>query len=168
MGTVFALILTSIFGAAQAQLTPPLPAEMKAIDVLFGERAGTMKMTMPGSTEPMDVPTIVSCKTYGLYQDTTYTMDMGAMGKFSGYMFLTWNAADKCYKSWGFDSNVNEPRTEKGTWDGKKLVLVSDPQGGMITRITFEPKSTNEVFLLLKMKNGEKFDKMGEVVYKRK
>ena len=155
--------------STHAQLSAPLPDEMKSLEGLIGEWTGTMKMApMPGSTETMDVATTVSVKMHGVFQETIYVMDLGPLGKLTGHMFLTWDSTDKSYKSWSFDDNANTPRTEKGTWDGKRLVMTSDPHGGMVSRITFEPRSKDEVYFLVEMKNGEKFEKMGDVVYKRK
>jgi hypothetical protein len=165
---LLACVLLSALTTANSQVASPVPPEVKALDGLVGEWDGVMKATFPGTSEPIDVPTHVSVKLFGQYQETVYTMNMPGGMKFTGHMFLTYDSAAKNYRSWGFDDEVNEPREETGTWDGKKLVMTSKPQGGMVTRTTFEPKSKDEVAFLLEIKQGDAFTKIGEVVYKRK
>jgi len=165
------LILLALLPLASIAFSQPaaqIPNEIKALDGLIGEWDGVMKATFPGSTEPMNVPTHVSVKLFGAYQETIYTMSMPGGPKFTGHMFLTYDATAKSYRSWGFDDEANEPREETGTWDGKKLVMTSKSQGGMVTRTTFEPKSKNEVAFTLEVKEDDKFTKIGEVVYKRR
>lgn len=161
-------LLLSFWRAALGQFTMPIPEELKKLESLNGSWVGTMKMKMPGQTEEMEVPTTVETKFYGQYQETIYVMNMGAEMKYSGHIFLTWDSGAKHYKSWGFDDSVGEPRTETGSFDGKKLIMTSAPQGGMISRTTYEIKSKDEVNFTIELKNGDKFEKMGEVVFKRK
>lgn len=161
-------LMCSAAGFSHAQMTPPLPEQMKTLSVFLGDWSGDMKMMMPGATEAMNVPTVVKVTMHGVFQEMIYTLDMGEMGKFTGHTFVTWDEASKSYKGWGFDENAPEPRIDKGAWDGKRLVLTSEPHGGMVSRVSFEPKGKDEMMFLLEMKNGEKFEKMGEATYKRK
>lgn len=160
-------VLVCVTGAhAQAMVAEP-PAEMKAIAGLLGEWEGVMKMTPPGTTESMDIKTVVSVKSFGAYQETVFTMDMPGDQKYTGHQFLTYDPASKMYKSWGFDDSVNEPLTSTGTWDGKKLAMTGE-QGGMVTRITFEPKSKSDVGCKIEMKTGDTYVTLGECTYHRK
>lgn len=152
---------------AQAE-SVPLSEEVQALSGLLGEWEGVMKMTIPGTSDPIDLKSTVSVKLYGPYQETIYTMEMPGAPKFTGHQFLTYDSANKTYRSWGFDDNTNEPREESGTWDGKKLVMTSKPHGGTVTRTTFQPKGKNEISFLLEMKQGEEFVKLGDCIFKRK
>ena len=150
-----------------AQVTVPIPAEMKALSYLVGEWQGTMSMQMPGAPKPQAVKSTVSVKVFGAYQETVYTMEMPGMGKFTGHSFTKWDPEAKAYKSWTFDDMADAPREETGTFDGKKLVMLSAPQGGMVTRISYENKGKDAVGFLIEMKSGDSFAKLGECLYKR-
>ena len=165
--TLSILALIPLFSAVFGQATG-VPPEVKVLEGMTGEWDGIMKATFPDSPDPIDVPSHVSVKLFGSYQETVYTMNMPEGAKFTGHMFLTYDANAKSYRSWGFDDQANEPREETGTWDGKKLVMTSKPQGGMVTRTTFEPKTKDEVYFVLEVKNGDNFMKIVDVVYKRK
>lgn len=153
---------------APAQVKVPMPTEMKQLSYLVGDWEGTMTMNLPGAAQPIQVPSTVSVKEFGAYQETVYTLDMPGMTRFTGHSFLKWNAADKMYQSWTFDDMADEPREETGTFNGKALVMISKPQGGMVTRISYGMKSKNEVSFMIEMKSGEAFTKLGECNYKRK
>ncbi len=161
----FLLVAASL---TQAQMTVPMPAEMKALSFLMGEWEGTMKMTLPGATQVMDVKSTVSVKEFGAYQETVYTMEMPGMSKFTGKSFLRWNPTTKQYQSWTYDTAADEPREETGTLTGNTLTMVSRPQGGMVTRIAYSKGTKDTVNFLIEMKSGDKFEKLGDCVYTRK
>lgn len=164
---LFSVLPTLLFASiCCAQIEPT--TGLKSLDFMLGDWEGIVKITMPGSSDAVDVPTTVTVKPYGPFQETVYTMDMPGMGPFTSHMFLSYDEDSKRFQSWTFDNNANVPRLEKGSFDGKKLVMTSEPHGGMVTRITFEKKAATEIGFLLEMKNGDAFLKMGEGVYKKK
>ncbi|MBS1724327.1 MAG: DUF1579 family protein [Armatimonadetes bacterium] len=168
MKAVFTIICAlSVGSVAWGQELAAVPKELKDLSGLVGEWQGELAMTIPGMSDPIKMTSTVSVKVFGQYQETVYTMDAPGMGKFTGHQFLTWDENAKGYKSWNFDDQSPAPRMETGSWDGKKLVM-SGEQGGMTSRVTFEPRGKDVVHFLLEMKQGDSFVKLGETDYKRK
>lgn len=142
--------------------------EMTALAWLIGEWKGDVSMTVPGASEKMSMTCNVSVKWYGPYQETVYTMEMPGMPKFTGHEFLTFDLESKTYKGWAFDDNVNVPREESGSLEGKKFSLLSKAHGGMVTRTTFENKGEDSVGFLIELQQDQGFMKLGEATFKRK
>lgn len=104
--------LAGLTGCDQPQMSmqdmqpPPRPAELDRLEPMVGEWDTEMTMTMPGSDKPMTSKGSSSIK-WGL--DKNYLVehvqgDMGEMGKFQGMSVMSYDAKDKVYRMWWFDS----------------------------------------------------------------
>jgi hypothetical protein len=146
----------------------PAP-EMKKLDVFLGDWAGKFKFLMPGMPEG-EVDSTVKEEKYlgGMYHKTIYTVAIPGFGSLEGHAILGYDPVDKKFKSWTFDNMANVPREETGNFEGGKLVMISKPHGGTVTRATYEPRGKDEMFFTIEVQTGEEWSKVGECLYKKK
>lgn len=151
-----------------AQMTGP-PPEMKKLDAFVGEWTGTFKFTMEGMPATEGPSTVKEEKVLGgMYHRTVYSVVLPGLPALEGHSMLGYDTGEKKYKSWTFDNQAYSPREESGTFDGAKLVMISKPQGGFVSRVTYTPNGANEMHFLLEFQAGDKWTKAGECNFKRK
>lgn len=155
---------------ALSQLPPFQPApEMKLIAGFLGEWSGDFKLTAPGAP-PTTMPAHVKEELYGggVWHKTYYTMKAGNQVAFEGTSFMTWDATKKKFKTYTFETGASEPRIEWGTFDGKKLINISEPHGGMVSRTTFEFVGADTLKFKIEFQDGDQWMTVGECTFKKK
>ena len=162
------LIVAALFPAPMSAQTPGAPPEMKKLESMFGTWAGKIKFIGDGfPPEPSETSMKVEPVLGGMYQKIVYTVSMPGV-TLEGHSMIGFDPTEKKYKSWTFDNMAFSPREESGTLDGSKLVMVSEPQGGLVTRVTFDTSTKDVMQFTIEMKEGEKWTKVGECAYSRK
>lgn len=169
------LSLTSWAGQDSKSQTPfAAPVEVKKLDFLAGNWSAEQKTYMPGSNTAQTSPASVRCQwiLQGRFLSYRYQTSFPGMGDYQGQLLFTYDPEAKTYRSWWFDSMSAQVSASEGNFEGSKLIMVSKPEevpgmGIVSMRTTFEPKPNKEVYFLLEMKMGEKWEKMLEADFKR-
>ncbi len=167
-----ALLVLGAFASVRpvlAQGMPKPPPEMKKLDIFLGEWSGKTSFHAPGQPA-MSVDSTMKSDAFagGMYLRTVYAMDIPGVGKMEGTVLAFWDAEARQYRCYTFENAAPTPREESGTFAGNKLVLVSKPHGGTVTRSTFDFKSDREVLFTVEIKQGEKWVKAGRGLYTKK
>lgn len=157
---------------SQSSFAPPV--EVKKLDFLAGSWSADQKVYMPGSTTAQTSSALVQCQwvLLGRFLSYRYQTSFPGMGDFQGQMLFTYDPETKSYRSWWFDSMSSQVSESEGNFEGSKLIMVSKPEevpgmGLTSMRTTFELKPGKEVYFLLEMKTGEKWEKMLEADFNK-
>ncbi len=148
---------------AQAQFSTPPPPELKQLDFLLGTYTGTAKTTMGD----MKIKMTTAPAEGGMFLRSVNEFEVGPI-KFTETMYIAWNAKEKKFQAWGFQSMVPTPREEFGEFKDNNLIFISKPwdMGGTvyISRSTMTITKPGEVKFLLEFKIGEEWSKQGDAI----
>ena len=160
--------LTAMMSAGQEMGPSP---ELKKMDWMIGKWSGNVKWSIPGTPET-EAPMDYECTWDGNFIKSSSTMEMAGMGKMTETGYLGWDAKNSKYVMYVFTNFSHDPRIERGTLDGNKLLMVSDPfnvQGqDIVGRATQTRKDDGSVHFLLEFKMGEEWAKVAEGTFKKK
>jgi hypothetical protein len=164
------LLVTALaMGQEGMQPTPPAP-ELKKLEFMVGSWKGTFTVTMGGQEMQMACTAKIEWVHKGNFLRTDMTVDMGEMGKSQGISYTSYDPKTKSYVGYGFEDISPQPREETGKFEGTKFVSISKPWEVMGTsmpyRSTFESKPDG-LYMLLEMKQGDEWVKMGESTLKK-
>jgi len=156
------------FAVAPAQEKPS--TEMERIAWMLGDWSGKVKWSMKGMNEAVEMP--YKAVMEGNFMKSTSSFQMMGMS-FSETSYLCWDAGKKRYSSYTFTNFAPTPRVEHGTFEGDKMVMLSEPwsvgpEGPTTSRATVIKKSEKEVHFLLEFKEGEKWVKTAEAKFTKK
>ncbi len=170
MKRLLALLLPFVAACALAQdVAVVVPKQIEDLKWQIGEWQGTVKMTVEGMDMDMVSTLKISQKDNVLVYDGMHE----AMGsKMTELGYLWWDEAKKRYSMFTLASFGEVPRMEHGTLTGNTLVMTSEPwpiQGQVMeSRAHLIKVGNDEIKFIIDFKEGDKWTKAGEGVYKRK
>ncbi|MEA2552163.1 MAG: hypothetical protein QOJ65_339 [Fimbriimonadaceae bacterium] len=157
----FAVLAAAIAGAQQDQTSAApepegaVPRQMEALNKYAGTWTGRMTLNVPGQeSQAWDMTVVEEAYAGGTYHKMSYVMKAANEPDFVGTMMTGWDRTRGKYHAWTFDSAASTPREEFGELTANKLVMVSLPQGGMVTRTTYARNADGSCTLTIEQKNG--------------
>lgn len=168
---IFATLILGLLATAgfcQPGMAPH--EELKKLDWMIGEWTGKLKWTMEGMEG--EGAMTYKCEWDGNFIKNSAVTDMAGMGKMTETAYLGWDEKNKQYVIHCFTNFSHDPRIERGTLDGNKLILVSDPwnTGGqtMVGRATTVKNDDGTLLFTLEFKMEDKWVKAAEGTFKKK
>lgn len=168
--SLFLAVSLCIAALSSAQ-TSEAPAEIKSLDWMIGEWTAAIKWSMMGMNA--DGPITWKVEKEGPFMKQSTVMEMLG-SKMTESSYLGWDAKKKKYWMHSYTNFAPTPRIEWGEQKGDVMILISDPWevssptgAATVSRSTMTRKG-EEVHFVLEFKNGEKWDKVGEGVFKKK
>ncbi len=169
--TVLAFAIGMFAVAQDMQMKPP--AELAKIEFLLGSWKSSGTFSEEDGSEGKIAGSCVGTKKLGNMWIELKTNDvMGSMGKMEGQLMLTYDPIKSKYVGVWFDSMSTQSMTLAGSFEGTKLVLLSEPvdmgpAGKQEFRITYEAKSAKEVTFALDMKMGDGYMGFMKITYNK-
>lgn len=163
--SLLALLSVSAFGQSFET-----PAQVKALDWMDGTWEGSIAMSIQGMDfEQKGTMTVVTDGNYKKITSNSETMGMTMVET----SFCGWDAATSKYVMYTFANWVPTPRIERGSLEGTKLTMVSDPwdvpgMGPVVTRATMTKVSETEISFVMQFKEGDAWTPAGKGTYKKK
>jgi len=150
--------------AARQGPEPPAP-ELKKLEFLAGKYSGKGKMYVPGGaavdwTMKDEGQWVLG----GQFLRTVSKAEFPGVGAEDAVEMIGYDNRAKVFRLWRYSSMGGSPTEAEGKFDGARLVMLSKPDAsGGVYRAMWEPKSGSQVYFLLEMKTGDKYEKMIEM-----
>lgn len=171
MRTLLAIVLALSFAvAAFAQPSMEIPAEVKKLEWMNGDWAGSFNWVQEGMKA--DGKMKFSCSFDGQFQFQKSEIEMMGM-KMTESGYLGYDAKKKKYFLYTFSNFSPYPRVEWGNFEGtNKMIFISEPwdsgQGEPTTsRSTVTKVDNDNVDFVLEFKMADKWTKVAEGKFKR-
>jgi hypothetical protein len=171
-GFVCLLGAAAVLALSAAAAQEPFSPEMKRLEFLIGEAKAKGKLYLPGQPGGLDweANDRGAWVLGGSYLKTESRSNITGIGALNVDHYLSYDPKEKLYRQWSFLSIAALPMELSGGFDGPKLVMISKPfdapgLGTRQYRATVEPKPGNEVYFLMEIKIGERFEKFQEGTY---
>jgi hypothetical protein len=101
---------------------------LRRLEFLAGEYQGTQTLYPPGGKRvSYDAQCTVSREACERFVKIEFFAEVPQLGIESFTAFLTYSTRKDCYEMWLFSSSAEEPLHMSGDFDGRQLVMISDP-----------------------------------------